>query len=166
MLGRLVDVRPMLKAPRYSAVAGHLERAFEAAVDQADSIGAAREAIHALEALAKLVGGTPKGTFADAVKSLVKQGQLHDRIADMLGKPWAYANQKPGLRHGGTHAPDIEGHEATLSMKVAAAAMLHLLQLDGLPPPQHVAVSARLPARVPLYLTHSHTGPASGCLPA
>jgi hypothetical protein len=134
VLGGLIDVRPMLKAPRYAAPAAHLERSFDAAKSQKDPIEAAREAIHALEALAKLVAGTPTGTFSHAVKALSKQDRLHPRLKDALEQVWAYANQKPGLRHGGIHAPTIDGHEATLAMNVAAATMLHLLQLDSLPP--------------------------------
>jgi hypothetical protein len=133
MLGHLIDVRSMLKAPRYDAAAGHLARTFDAANDE-DALEAAREAIHALEALAKLVAGTPSGTFADAVKALVRQERLHARLGDALEKVWAFANQQPGLRHGGASAPVIEGYEATFAINVAASAMLHLLELDSLPP--------------------------------
>lgn len=133
MLGHLIDVRSMLKAPRYDAAAGHLKRSFDAATDQQDALEAAREAIHALEALAKLVAGTPNGTLSDAVKALVKQEKLHARLGDALEKVWAFANQKPGLRHGGANAPEIEGYEATLTINFAASAMLHLLELDSLP---------------------------------
>ncbi len=131
VLGALVDVRPLLSAPRYSAATFHLNEAFKYAevLDAPDLTNAAREGINALEALAKVVA-RESGTLGEIVKELRKQNRLHPSLAACLGALWGYTNEEAGIRHAGTESPTVKPAEATLAMNICAAAMLYLLEID------------------------------------
>jgi len=93
---------------------------------------AAREAVLAIETLAKLVAGDPNATLGSALK-LLKKERVDVAAGLLLGgleKLWAFSNQVPGLRHGGVSGDPVTAPEAVFVLRTAEGALRYLLSLD------------------------------------
>lgn len=117
-----------LGAPRYAGPAEHWRRAeaFRCS-DPPDLLSAARESIHAVEALAKLLTGDASATLGECVKTLRNQG-LPGTVAKQLEALWGHASNLAGVRHG-SHSGELP-HDAELlfvieTSEAAARLLLH-----------------------------------------
>lgn len=99
---------------KFTAVAAHLERALQLLADrkQPDYRNSIKESISAVEAMARVVAGTPKATLAEALKALEKNGRLHPALKDGFSKLYGYTNDDDGIRHAMLEEPNIDQNDA------------------------------------------------------
>jgi hypothetical protein len=86
-----------------------------------------KEAICAVEGVARIVTGRPSQTLGDLIKELRSKGKLDGAIAKAFEGLWGFASSAPGVRHG---SGSIAEAEARLCVDMAKAAVTYLLTLD------------------------------------
>ncbi len=127
----IFQVQEKLSAPRYAAGHEHFTKAVANITSPTpDWPNAAKEAVHALESVAKVVTGQPNATLGDAIKKLRDEGQLPPPLDKIFEGIWGFASSTPGIRHGGTTPPDIPESQASFVVNGSAAAILYLLEID------------------------------------
>ncbi len=127
----LLDARGRLTGARYAGVKAHLDKAWEFHLaDAPDYENSAKEAVTALESMARIVAGAG-ATLGEALAKLRNAGRLHPALAKSLEGVWGYTNAAPGVRHGGTTPPSTLPSEAQLVVNLAAGAILYLVELDA-----------------------------------
>lgn len=127
------SVRDQLAAPRYHGPQEHWVRV-DRAMSQSppDLATGAREAINAVEGLAKVVTALPTGTLGDCVKKLRADESIDGATVKALEALWGFANASPGLRHGAHIAPTLSQPEAEYVIEHAEAMTRLLLSIDAL----------------------------------
>lgn len=112
-----------MTAPRYAGPAYHWSRVNDLRrTEVPDLLGAARESVHTVEGLAKIVAGLPNATLGDCIKDLRNRGVLNPAIAKQLEGLWGFVNTASGLRHGAHEMVDIEEAELLYTMDASEAA--------------------------------------------
>lgn len=127
----IFQVQEKLSAPRYAAGREHFTKAAGYMTSATpDWPNAAKEAVSALESVAKIVTSQPNDTLGDAIKTLRAAGRLPSPLDKTFEGIWGFASSTPGIRHGGTTPPDIPESQAAFIVNSAAAAILYLLEID------------------------------------
>ncbi len=127
----IFQVQEKLSPPRYAAGREHFTKAAANITSPTpDWPNAAKEAVHALESVAKVVTGQPNATLGDAIKKLRDEGHLPPPLDKTFEGIWGFASSTPGIRHGGTTPPDIPESQASFVVNSSAAAILYLLEID------------------------------------
>ena len=85
---------------------------------------AARNAIGAVEELARLLTGKPNQTLGDAIKTLRSRGRIAPALAKTLDGAWGWASTH--VRHGSKPPPKVDPDEAAYVYRTCEGA-LHLL---------------------------------------
>jgi len=116
----------LLKAPRYTAVRQHWEKANELVAT--DPSGALREAVSAVEAGGKLLVKRPAATLSDVLKELKKSSRLAPLLTESIEKVWGYASAT--VRHGTPVAPAMVFAEARFCVDASGAALRWILTAD------------------------------------
>jgi hypothetical protein len=123
-----IPVTEQLRAPRYATVLGgwvkahHLLRR-----SPPDHANAAKEAVSAVEQLARILTASPTDTLGDCLKTLHAADRIQRPLLKGVEELWGWTSGEPGVRHGtGTIAPA----EAQYILKLAEAALLLLLSVD------------------------------------
>lgn len=126
-----VPLADALSSPRYGEVLGAWRKAdlFFRQVPP-DFANAAKEAVGAVEALARILTGDRKATLGDCIKTLRASGRIAAPLLKGLEELWGAASDRPGVRHGGT-ATDLEPATARYIFDLAEAALRLLLQADA-----------------------------------
>lgn len=114
----LLLIQEQLSSPRYQAP----QEAFRKAVafltgPERDLANGAKEAVSAVESLAKIITEQPKATLGDAVKTLRVQGKVCPPLDQLFTSVYGASSQMGGVRHGGIDLPDITDAEATLVLR-------------------------------------------------
>ncbi|MDP3939613.1 MAG: hypothetical protein Q8R92_15950, partial [Deltaproteobacteria bacterium] len=91
----------------------------------------AKEAVSAVEQLARILTGQPAATLGKCIKALRDSKKVQSPLLQGIEELWIWANQEPGVRHGGSAAGGIAPVEAEYAVKVAEAALLLLLSVDA-----------------------------------
>lgn len=99
---------------RFTGVNKHLRRALELFADREkpDYRNSIKESISAVESMAKVVAGDMKGTLADALRTVSKQGNLHVALRDGFLKLYGYTSDEGGIRHAILDEPNITHADA------------------------------------------------------
>lgn len=99
---------------RFLGVTQHLRRALElfADRDNPDYRNSIKESISAVESMAKILAGDSKGTLADALRTVSKQGNLHVALRDGFLKLYGYTSDEGGIRHAILEEPNITHADA------------------------------------------------------
>ncbi len=86
---------------KFSGAREHIRRALEAFSQKpnADYSNAIKEAISAVESIAKVISGKDKATLGEALGILDQQKQMHAAFRDGLNKLYGYASDEGGIRH-------------------------------------------------------------------
>jgi len=126
-------VRDQLAAPRYRGPQEHWVRV-DHAMSQSppDLATGAREAINAVEGLAKVITALPTKTLGDCVKKLRADKSIDGATAKSLDAFWGFANTSPGLRHGAHITPTLSQAEAEYIIEHAEAMTRLFLSIDAL----------------------------------
>jgi len=118
-----------LAAPRYSGVRTHLSKSQSfLAEDPPDLANSAKEAICAVEALARLVCNDQAATLGELIKQLKGRQDLDSALLKALEGVWGYTSNAPGVRHGGT--PDLDVAQAQITLDLARSSIHYLLRAD------------------------------------
>lgn len=107
-------LKEALGEARFKGVDQHLSRALELLSDRAnpDYRNAIKEAISAVEAMARHVTGTPRATLGDALKTLEKSGKLHSSLSGGFSKLYGYTSDASGIRHAMLDEPNLTQADA------------------------------------------------------
>jgi hypothetical protein len=118
----------MMAIAQMSGASLHIDKARGAAEgSNPDWTTVAREAVHALEAVARNVCDEPSATLGECITTLDRQGRLHPALAKCLKGIWGFTNQSPGVRHGSDQLPSISQAEARFTLTTCEAGMQLLL---------------------------------------
>lgn len=124
------DVRSRLSGARWHGAHAHWTKALRFREDAAQDLpNAAKEAIAALEAVAKVAVDLPAGTLGDCIKVLRREGTVSPPLLKAFESLWGYASESPGVRHGSAQSPRITLSEARFIFATAEAGIHLLLDL-------------------------------------
>jgi hypothetical protein len=127
--GPIFDVLDSLSEQRYRAAATQLGKAYGfLRAKNPDYANAAKEAVAALESIARVITGA--STLGRAIMELEQQKRIDSPTAKALGALYEYRSRTPGVGHGGKTPPSTEIAEARLIVNLCASASLYLLELD------------------------------------
>ncbi len=126
-----VTISFLLSPPRYAGPADHWKKSADfARGDQRDLPNSAKEAICAVEGLARIVTGAHSDTFGDLIKKLKTSHKVNPAMAKTLEGLWGFTSNSPGVRHGGATPATIDDNEARYVLDGCEAALRFLLTLD------------------------------------
>lgn len=121
----------LLSAPRYEGPAIHWEKADQfAAGERRDLANAAKEAICAVEGLARIITRAHSEMLGELIKELKKAHKVNPAMAKTLEGLWGFTSNSPGVRHGGATPATIGESEVHYVLDSSAAAIRFLLTLD------------------------------------
>jgi len=127
--GSKVGLDHALGAPRYSGVRAHLSKSQQFLIqDPPDLANSAKEAICAVEALARLACNDQTATLGDLIKVLKSKHGLDPALVKALEGVWGYTSNAPAVRHGGTAALDVA--QAQVILDLARSSIVYLLRAD------------------------------------
>jgi hypothetical protein len=125
------DLLQRLSVPRYAGPRLHMEKALQfMTVEPQDAANAVKEAICAVEGLARIVAGDATATLGDLIGRFKSQGKLNPALAKALEALWGFASNSPGVRHGATSGVTVTSEEAEFVIGSSRAAIGLLLALD------------------------------------
>lgn len=128
----LFQVQEKLQAPRYAAACEHFSKAFDMITgERPDHANAAKEAVAALESLAKVITGKDTGTLDDQINELRKTNRIPQPLDQCMKKVWGYRSQTAGVGHGRIAAPAVSEAEGALVVNLSASFILFLLEIDA-----------------------------------
>jgi|SRR5882724_8007822 len=123
-----IPVAEQLRAPRYAVVHDGWTKAHDLLQQSPpDSSNAAKEAVGAVEQLARIVTASPEDTLGDCIKTLRATDRVQPPLLKGIEELWGWTSGEPGVRHG-TGA--ITPVEAQYVLTIAEAALLLLLSVD------------------------------------
>jgi hypothetical protein len=107
----------------------HLDRALELLADKnaPDYRNSMKESISAVEAICKLIIGSPKATLDDALRQLeAKLGSVHPALKEGFRKIYAYSGDAHGIRHAWLGESNLDVEDARF-MLIACSAFINYL---------------------------------------
>ena len=127
-----VPIEEQLVAPRYAAV----QMAWRKARDlldapQPDYPNASKEAVSAVEQLARIVTGKPSATLGDAIKDLRSSGRIQAPLLKGIEEIWGWASDTPSVRHGASAALMVDESTGRYIVAQSLAAIALLLSVDA-----------------------------------
>ncbi len=105
----------------------HLQRAL-AMLRTASPSDTIREVIHAVEAEAQHIAGTPDATLSDALKVIAKSRSINPALKEALSKLYGYASSEKGIRHANDAAMDKATDDDAKFMVLTCSAFLSWLR--------------------------------------
>jgi len=127
-----IPVAEQLSAPRYQAVLPAWHKAHTLADQSApDYPNAAKEAVNAVEQLARIVTGKPTATLGDAIKDLRTTGRVQAPLLKGIEELWGWTSGTPGVRHGSSNMLIVDAPTAGYILAQADAALSLLLAADA-----------------------------------
>ena len=114
-----------IQAPRYARPRDHWRKAQNFAQgDDRDLPNAAKEAISAVEGLARVVMNAPTATLGELIKRLKREKKVDPAMAKSLEGLWAFTSNSPGVRHGSGQPPTIDEAQVAFVVEQCGAALL------------------------------------------
>ena len=107
----------------------HLQRALELLADRKspDYRNSIKESISAIEAMCKLITGSPKVTLGDALRLLeLKLGTLHPALRNAFNSLYGYTSDAEGIRHGMLGESELDIEDAKF-MLITCSAFINYL---------------------------------------
>lgn len=86
-----------------------------------------KESISAVEALCRIIGGTPKATLGDALKEIGKKVEFHPALSQAFGKLYGYTSDADGIRHSLLDDPNLRFEDAKYMIVVCSAFINYLV---------------------------------------
>jgi hypothetical protein len=121
------QIEPLIDRSRYPAAAFHIGKAISFLRGPAvDLENAAKEAVNAVESVAKVVLNAPAATLGDCVKEFRRRNLLPREMGRILESLYAYRSATPGVGHGGTDLPAVSSADANFILGVASVAVRYL----------------------------------------
>lgn len=129
--GARTELGKQLSAPRYQGPADHWRRSQEAlSGSDPDFLVAAREAIHMVEGISRILVGKPNDTLGEAIKTLRQKSVLSSPISKQIELLWGLVSNLEGVRHGSSGMETPSDAEMIYVVDGATAVANLLLRLD------------------------------------
>jgi hypothetical protein len=126
-----VPVTDQLMAPRYAAALASWDRATTNARATGDErVQAIRDAVGAVEQLARIVTESPTATLGACVVTLKREKRVAEPLLRGVEEIWGWTSNTPGLRHGASASEQPSSAETEYCLKLAEGALVLLLSLD------------------------------------
>jgi hypothetical protein len=131
----VVSVSDILKAPEYEGPRVHWIKAeaFYRSVPP-DLANASKEAVSAVEGMAKIVSHESNLTLGKCVDILRQAGRIPPNLAKTLDGLWGFTSESPGVRHGAISPSNIDEAQAQYVMDISAAVIKYLANLGPIDP--------------------------------
>ncbi len=127
-----------LAVEEFGGARAQLRAAAEALSRPDGARDAIREAVHAVESVARVLTGNPKATLSDALGVLKKAERIHPALEAAFQKLYAYTSDEHGLRHAlNKEAADVDEPDAMYMVGSCAGFVTYLIgkaRKYGLPP--------------------------------
>lgn len=126
-----VPVTDRLTAPRYTDVlaAWHSATTNPRATDD-QRVQAIRDAVGAVEQLARIVTDSPTATLGQSLAALKRADRVEAPLLRGIEELWGWTSNAAGLRHGASASEQPSGAESEYCLKLAEASLILLLSLD------------------------------------
>ncbi len=127
-----IPISERLSAPRYAPVLLAWKKARDF-LDRPtpDYNNAAKEAVGAVEQLARIVTNEQNATLGEAIKKLRSSSRIHTALLKGIEELWAWASDTPGVRHGSAAPVQVDANLARYVVAQADAAIGFLLGIDA-----------------------------------
>ncbi|MBR0793961.1 hypothetical protein JQ615_01015 [Bradyrhizobium jicamae] len=90
-----------------------------------------KEAISAVEAVARVITGMPKATLGEALKELSSKIAIHPSMKEAMNKLYGYTSDASGIRHAQRGESDIDEAEAKFMIVTCSAFVNFCVQRMG-----------------------------------
>jgi hypothetical protein len=132
----IAQVRQVLQNPDYSGPNEQFEKAI-AFLNQRpnpDTANCVKDAIGAVEGLARIVSGNNKLILSKILDSEPFRSEIPATLREMMHKLYAYRGDAEGAGHGQTSTGQISVEEAELALGASASCMIYLAKKFGKEP--------------------------------
>ncbi len=127
-----IPVGQQLQAPRYAAILTAWKKSVSFHENSpADESNACKEAVSAVEQLARIVVDDQSATLGGAITSLRASGRLQPPLLRCFEDLWGWASSTPGVRHGSAQTSNVDAPTAAYVLKCSEAALGLLLSIDA-----------------------------------
>ena len=117
-----------LATAEFGGARAQLRAAAEALSRPEGARDAIREAVHAVESVARVLTGNPKATLSDALGVLKKKERIHPALEAAFQKLYAYTNDEHGLRHAlNKEEADVDEGDAMYMVGSCAGFVTYLI---------------------------------------
>lgn len=118
---------------RFRGVDLHLKRSLELLADRKnpDYRNSIKEAISAVEAMARHITGNPRATLGDALNTLGKEGKLHNALSAGFKQLYGYTSDEGGIRHAMLDESTVSQADAKYFLISCSAFVNYLKSTSG-----------------------------------
>jgi hypothetical protein len=112
----------------YPTVTSHLRRALELLSNREnpDYRNSIKEAISAVESIARIITLDPKATLGSALKKIDEKIEIHPALKDAFQKLYGYTSDEDGIRHSMLENPNLELADAMFFITTCTAFINYL----------------------------------------
>ena len=114
----------------FAPAAVHLKTALDLFADRENPEyrNSIKESISAVEAMCKIIAGSPKGTLNAALKAIERDGKvkIHSTLKSAYDKLYAYTSTADGVRHGMEDVKNLCVEDARYKLIVCSAFINYL----------------------------------------
>jgi hypothetical protein len=131
---RLLDeARESLKDARFAGPEEQFAKAVRALSlrPQPDTANCVKDAVGALEGVARIVTGRPSALLSKIVAELSRKKILHPALAKCFDGLYAYRGDAGGAAHGAVTAEPVPVAEAEMALNTSAALIIYLVEKDA-----------------------------------
>jgi hypothetical protein len=130
------EVRQVLQSPEYLGPNDQFEKAlsFLNQRPNPDTANCVKDAIGAVEGLARIVSGNNKLILSKILDSEPFRSEVHGALREMIQKLYAYRGDAEGAGHGQTLPNQISLEDAELVLGVSASCIIYLAKKFGKEP--------------------------------
>lgn len=129
----IAEAKGILSGPDFAGPNEQFSKAvkFFGARPEPDCSNAVKEAVGAVEGLARILLNDHHILLSDAVQRLRDQKRIHGALSTLIEKLYAYRGDAEGAAHGATGQRPVRLEEAEFVLAVSASAIVYLARLFG-----------------------------------
>lgn len=125
------EVRILLEEPKFKGPDEQFQKAvnFYNARPTPDLENCVKEAVGALEGVARIISGDKNATLGEIINKHLK-GKVSPALIKVFEGLWGYSSNAPGARHGKVGSHSVSKQETELTLNSCAAGTLFLARLE------------------------------------
>lgn len=129
---RLIDTVQLLIGPQYPAVMRQFQKAkdFLYHSDEPDYLNSVKEAVGAVEGLAKAICDRPKDTLPDLLPELKRRHLAHAAMGKIIEAIYAVRSDEPGIAHGAYTSSGFEYADAEFILDISSCVLIYLARKE------------------------------------
>jgi len=131
---KIKEARILLKEPEFKGADELFEKAINAfnILPNPDSENCIKDAVAAIESVAKIVSNNEKASLDDIIKAAAKKQVIPQPLDQTITKLYAYRGNEPAVAHGGIEPSKVTVDEAELVLAMSAAMIIYLVKKRSL----------------------------------